>query len=169
MAATILLATPSVEAEDRPLLKFFAEAKAALEAKSSSSSQSRKKTKKKTRRSFGGPKRVEINLTNQTLRAYQGNRVVIRTHISSGKSGHRTPRGNFRARWKDADHRSSLYHDAPMPWSVQITGNYFIHGSGSVPNYPASHGCVRVPLTGNNAAKRIFNWIDVGTPIRITY
>ncbi|MDF1657673.1 MAG: L,D-transpeptidase [Verrucomicrobiales bacterium] len=112
-------------------------------------------------------KRVEIDLTKQQLRAYQGNRVVLKTHISSGRTGN-TPTGNFRAGpYKSAEHYSSLYHNAPMPWSVQITGHIFIHGFTEVPRYPASKGCVRVPLTGRNPAKRLFNWIDVGTPIRV--
>lgn len=114
-------------------------------------------------------KRVEIDLTKQQLRAYQGNRVVMRTNISSGKN-RRTPTGNFRAGpYKSQTHFSSRYHNAPMPWSVQITGHVFAHGSSHVPNYPASHGCVRLPLTGRNAAKRFYKWCDVGTPIRIYY
>lgn len=117
----------------------------------------------------GGPKRVEINLTNQQLKAYEGNRVVLKTNISSGKTGN-TPTGNFKAGpYKSATHFSSRYHNAPMPWSVQITGHIFVHGSSHVPNYPASHGCVRVPLTGSNPAKKLFNWLDVGTPVKITY
>jgi len=164
IAAAILLDTSSVEGQDHPLLRLFSGEKTANKAKSNSSS----KTKKGSLWGFSGPKRVEINLTTQKLRAYQGNRVVMKTHISSGKN-RRTPTGNYRAGYKDADHYSSLYHNAPMPWSVQISGNIFMHGSGSVPNYPASHGCVRVPLTGSNPARRLFKWIDKGTPIRITY
>lgn len=117
---------------------------------------------------FGGPKRVEVDLTSQTLRAYEGNRVVIKTNISSGRNG-ATPTGSFKAGWKDADHHSSLYHNAPMPWSVQVRGNIFIHGFSVVPDYPASHGCIRMPLTGNNPAKRFFHWVEPGTPIRISY
>ncbi|HQZ29032.1 MAG TPA: L,D-transpeptidase, partial [Verrucomicrobiales bacterium] len=104
-----------------------------------------------------------MNLTTQTLRAYEGNRVVLKTNISSGRN-RATPTGRYSAGYKDPDHYSSLYHSAPMPWSVQVSGNIFIHGSSSVPNYPASHGCIRVPLTGRNAAKRFFQWVDPGTP-----
>jgi lipoprotein-anchoring transpeptidase ErfK/SrfK len=55
-----------------------------------------------------------------------------------------------------------------MPWSVQVNGNYFIHGFTSVPDRPASHGCIRLPLTGDNPAKRFFDWVAPGTPIEIT-
>lgn len=116
----------------------------------------------------GLPKRVEINLTEQRLRAYEGSRVVLTTKISSGRNG-ATPTGRFRAGYKDAEHYSSLYHNAPMPWSVQVSGNIFIHGFTIVPDFPASHGCIRVPLTGRNPAKRFFNWVTPGTPIVISY
>lgn len=115
-----------------------------------------------------GQKRVEVNLTDQMLRAWEGNRLVLKTNISSGRN-RATPTGHFRAGWKHAQHYSSLYHNAPMPWSVQVSGNIFIHGFTSVPNYPASHGCIRMPLTGKNPAKRFFEWVDPGTPITVTY
>jgi hypothetical protein len=64
-------------------------------------------------------------------------------------------------------HRSRLYHNAPMPWSVQVHENVFIHGFQKVPRHPASHGCVRLPLAGANPAKWFYDWIDIGTPISI--
>ncbi len=54
-----------------------------------------------------------------------------------------------------------------MPWSVQVHENIFIHGFRKVPRRPASHGCIRLPLTGANPAKWFYHWIDLGTPIRI--
>ncbi|MDF1824777.1 MAG: L,D-transpeptidase family protein [Verrucomicrobiales bacterium] len=153
--AALFIGTPATHAQDGNL---FAALFGAKQAKTSSSSSSR----------YSG-KRVEIDLTKQQLKAYQGNRVVLRTRISSGKTGN-TPTGNFKAGpYKSATHFSSLYHNAPMPWSVQITGNIFIHGFSVVPNYPASKGCVRVPIDGRNPAKRLFNWIDIGTPVRVFY
>lgn len=153
-AATLLLSTPFVHGEDRNIFQ------AILGANAGSSGSSKTTTR---------AKRVEIDLTKQQLKAYEGNRVVLKTNISSGRTGN-TPTGNFKAGpYKSAEHYSSLHHNAPMPWSVQITGHIFIHGFTEVPPYPASKGCVRVPLTGRNPAKRLFNWIDVGTPIRIFY
>ncbi len=152
----VALSTLPVEGRDGPLNRLFSASK-----KESRETRGRNSI-------FGGPKRVEINLTDQKLRAYEGNRLVMQTHISSGRN-RATPTGRVSAGYKDADHYSSLYHNAPMPWSVQVRGNIFIHGFTSVPDYPASHGCVRVPLTGNNPAKRFFHWVDPGTPIRIEY
>lgn len=115
-----------------------------------------------------GEKRVEVGLVDQRLRAWQGELLVLETRISSGKNG-RTPKGHFRAGpYKAKMHYSRLYDNAPMPWSVQVKGNIFIHGFTSVPTYPASHGCIRLPLDGENPAKFFYEWIDVGTPVIIS-
>ena len=113
-------------------------------------------------------KRVEVDLANQCLRAYQGARLVLDSPISSGREGKKTPPGEFKAGpIKSPMHRSRLYHNAPMPWSVQVHENIFIHGFRKVPRHPSSHGCIRLPLTGANPAKWFYNWIDLGTPVSI--
>lgn len=112
-------------------------------------------------------KRVEIDKANQVLRAYEGDRLVFQSHISSGKYDRSTPNGRFRAGEKHRMHFSRLYHHAPMPFSVQVTGNCFIHGYGAVPDYPASHGCIRLSLSDGNPARQFYNWVEPGTPIDI--
>src|SRR5947208_2353135 len=113
-------------------------------------------------------KRVEVDLTNQRLRAYQGARLVLDSAISTGREGKKTLPGEFKAGpVKARMHRSRLYHNAPMPWSVQVHENIFIHGFRKVPRRPSSHGCIRLPLTGANPAEWFYNWIDLGTPISI--
>ncbi|MGV3723070.1 MAG: L,D-transpeptidase family protein [Actinomycetota bacterium] len=115
-----------------------------------------------------GPERVVINRTLQQLSAWQGERLVLQTRVSTGRRGHSTPTGEFTAGpYKARMHHSSLYDDAPMPWSVQVIGNVFIHGFTSVPDYPASHGCIRMPMTGANPARWFYQWIDRGTPVVI--
>jgi hypothetical protein len=112
-------------------------------------------------------KRVVVDKTAQELIAYEGDRIVLRSHVSTGRMGRRTPSGQFIAGVKLRMHYSRLYDNAPMPWSVQVNGNYFIHGFTSVPDRPASHGCIRLPLTGDNPAKQFFDWVEPGTPIEI--
>src|SRR6184192_680221 len=113
-------------------------------------------------------KRVEVDLANQRLRAYQGARLVLASAISTGREGKKTPSGEFKAGpVKSRMHRSRLYHNAPMPWSVQVHENIFIHGFRKVPRRPSSHGCIRLPLAGANPAKWFYDWIDVGTAIDI--
>lgn len=114
--------------------------------------------------SAAGEKRVIIDQTSQILRAYEGDRLVLESPISTGKN-HRTPNGTFRVGYKSRMHYSSLYDDAPMPYSVQINGNIFIHGFTYVPSWPASHGCIRVPVRGWNPARIFFYWVDPGTTV----
>jgi len=113
---------------------------------------------------------VEVDLASQHLRGYQGKRLVINTKVSTGKRGFSTPVGEYTAGPEKKRHRvSAKYENAPMPYSVQLRGGYFIHGSSSVPRYPASHGCVRMPLTGMNAAKYFFEWVNLQTPISVRH
>lgn len=116
----------------------------------------------------GGPKRVEVDISDQRLRAYEGDRLVMQTRVCTGR-GDSTPKGRYSAGWKDRHHYSSKYDNAYMPWSVQVAGDVFIHGYSSVPRHPSSHGCIRMPVTGTNPAKRFYEWVDAGTPIRISY
>src|SRR5689334_17200228 len=90
-------------------------------------------------------KRVEVDKTNQVLRAYAGDKLVLESPVSTGKEGHSTPNGTFAAGEKSRMHHSGLYENAPMPYSVDLGGGYFIHGFNSVPAHPASHGCIRLP------------------------
>jgi hypothetical protein len=116
-----------------------------------------------------GEKRVEVDIATQTLKAYQGEMVVLETPVSTGSMGHRTPTGTFKtSTYKNRMHYSSLYNNAPMPWSVQFNGNIFFHGYTSIPAYPASHGCVRVPLTEGNPARWLYHWVDKGTPVTVS-
>ena len=112
-------------------------------------------------------KHVVIDKTRQMLRAYEGDRLVLESRVSTGRRGRWTPNGNYKVGVKWRMHYSRLYDNAPMPYSVQVSGNYFIHGFHSVPDYPASHGCIRLPLSGENPAKQFFDWVDPGTPVRI--
>jgi hypothetical protein len=112
--------------------------------------------------------RVVISLAKQQLQAWQGSRLILQTNISSGRNN-RTPAGEFHAGpYRAQMHRSSRYNNAPMPWSVQINGHIFVHGFSSVPAYPASHGCIRMPLDKGNPAKFFFEWVLTGTPVSVT-
>ncbi len=113
-------------------------------------------------------KRVAVNLTAQRLRAWEGERLVLDTRVSSGRKSHPTPRGTFTAGpLKSPMLISRKYNDAEMPWSVQVRGDVVIHGFTSVPPFAASHGCIRMPLTGINPARWFYRWVTVGTPIVI--
>lgn len=113
------------------------------------------------------PQRVEVSLADQRLLAWQGSRLILATKVSTGRRNS-TPPGEFKAGpYKAREHFSKLYNNAPMPWSVQVNGHIFIHGFSQVPDYPASHGCIRMPLTGGNPARFFYEWVERGTPVSI--
>lgn len=115
-----------------------------------------------------GPQHVVIDKSTQTLRAYEGAILVFQSHVSTGRWDRSTPNGTYSAGEKSRIHYSRLYHHAPMPYSVQVTNNVFIHGFTYVPAWPDSHGCIRLPLDGQNPARRFYEWVQPGTPIEIT-
>jgi hypothetical protein len=115
-----------------------------------------------------GEKRIAISLDAQQMRAWQGEYLVLDTRVSTGRPGMETPTGSFEAGpLKTELLISRTYGNARMPWSVQIQGDYVIHGFQTVPPRSASHGCVRVPLTGGNPARWFYQWVEIGTPIII--
>jgi len=115
-----------------------------------------------------GTKRIVISKAAQRLRSWQGARLVAEVNVSTGKPGHGTPSGAFSAGpFKARMHTSRRYNNAPMPWCTQVLGDICMHGSASVPRYPASHGCIRVPLTGANPARWLWEWVDAGAAVAI--
>jgi lipoprotein-anchoring transpeptidase ErfK/SrfK len=73
-------------------------------------------------------------------------RTVHAVHVSTAGPGFVTPRGRFSVYRRERLSWSAVY-DVWMPYALYFSGGYAIHGYGSVPAYPASHGCVRVPLS----------------------
>ena len=66
--------------------------------------------------------------------------------VSTARRGKRTPVGTFRPQTLVRMHYSTLYNNAPMPYSIFFHGNYAIHGTYEVKRLgrPASAGCVRL-------------------------
>lgn len=114
-----------------------------------------------------GAKRVSVDLKSQILRAWQGDRLVYQWPVSSGREGKETPAGDFKAQKKEPMHISTIY-GSPMPFSVHINGNIFIHGSDRFSSLPGSHGCIRLPfMETRNVAEEFYNWIEIGVPVSI--
>ena len=70
---------------------------------------------------------------------------VAQGTVSTGVPGHYTPMGVFSVIQKDRYHHSNLYNNAPMYYMQRITWSGVAMHQGIVPNYPASHGCIRLP------------------------
>jgi lipoprotein-anchoring transpeptidase ErfK/SrfK len=107
---------------------------------------------------------LDINLSRQWATLYKGGQVVASFPISSGKRGWRTPTGTYRVyRRLWGWHRSRL----GLMWNpAYFRGGYAVHGSRSVPRYPASHGCVRVPM-GRMAW--LTGQLPIGSTVRLHY
>ena len=94
----------------------------------------------------GGPVQVVVSLKDQHMTVYRGLTTIMSSNISSGKKNHDTPTGIFSVLQKNRHHRSNIYSNAPMPFMQRLTwSGIALHASNSVPRYPASHGCIRMP------------------------
>lgn len=92
-----------------------------------------------------GPMVMIVNLETQRATVYRNGLPIGITTVSTGRRGHETPPGLYTILQKDADHRSSLYHDAPMPFMQRLTWDGIALHGGHLPGFPASHGCIRLP------------------------
>ncbi|MFO0992386.1 MAG: L,D-transpeptidase [Hyphomicrobiales bacterium] len=115
-------------------------------------------------RSPDGPVAIIVSLPDQLVHVYRnGIRIAVST-CSTGKPGHETPTGVFTILQKDRNHHSSTYNEAPMPNMNRLTWSGVALHAGQLPGYPASHGCVRLPL---EFSKLLFTVTHVGTAVII--
>ncbi|HEX4696222.1 MAG TPA: ankyrin repeat domain-containing protein, partial [Candidatus Udaeobacter sp.] len=115
----------------------------------------------------GGPApdqlRIEISLALQRVALVKNGVPVFRTQCSTGRAGYSTKRGEFVITNKERNHRSTIYH-VEMPYFMRLSCLDFGMHAGYVPNYPASHGCIRLPA---DAARKFFSEIPVGTVVTV--
>jgi hypothetical protein len=111
-----------------------------------------------------GPVLVYVDLDRQQATVYRNGIRIAATTISSGKPGFETPRGVFTILEKDEDHRSRTYDNAPMPFQQRLTWKGVALHAGNLPGYPASHGCVRLPL---EFSKLLFRTTTLGGTVVI--
>ena len=114
---------------------------------------------------------VEVNLNRQVVYFFRGREIVRILDTSTGngetftnESGStvvaHTPTGHFEFYRSIDGLRVSYLGELWRPW--YFYGGYAVHGSPSVPAYPASHGCVRLTFTAMDWA---FGRISVGPPV----
>ena len=109
---------------------------------------------------------IFVSKNKQSLAVYDGTEVVATSKVSTGKDGHTTPSGIFSVLEKQKYHESNIYSNAPMPFMQRLTwSGIALHESNSVPRYPASHGCVRMPGT---FAKMLYGMTGTGIPVIIS-
>lgn len=124
-----------------------------------------------------GEKWIDVNLTTQTLVAFEGDKAVFATAVSTGKKDlqnpekdHQTPTGTFRVREKhvaatmDGDVASDgPYSIEDVPWIMYYSGSYALHGAFWHNNFghTKSHGCTNM---APRDAKAIFGWTEPRLP-----
>jgi lipoprotein-anchoring transpeptidase ErfK/SrfK len=112
-----------------------------------------------------GPLIIAISIEKQKLKIYDANGFFAETPISTGMKGHPTPMGVFSVIQKHKLHHSNIYSDAPMPYMQRITWSGVAMHAGVLPGYPASHGCIRMPMS---FAIKMWNWTRMGVRVVIT-
>jgi hypothetical protein len=104
-----------------------------------------------------GRKHVEFDWSRQVLVLARNGRPFRTYHVSSGAPATPTVFGTYRFYMKQPGTNAK-----GMVHSSYFIGGYAIHGYASVPNYPASHGCIRVPIP---SALSIFREVEIGETI----
>lgn len=110
----------------------------------------------------GSGRRVEIHRDRGVLLMIEGGEVERAVHTSTGAGG-ATPSGTFRVYRKETLSWSYPFR-VWLPFASYFVGGIAMHEYSHVPEYPASHGCVRLP---EGDAERVFRFAEVGTPVHV--
>ncbi|GAA1508864.1 hypothetical protein GCM10009677_47120 [Sphaerisporangium rubeum] len=128
----------------------------------------------------GKPDRMEVNLTLQVAVLYAAGVPKLITHVSSGSGipycetavwdgkqqrfcgDARTPTGDYKTTWRRSGWHKSYLGQLYNP--IFFNGGIAFHGALSVPLYPASHGCVRLPM---HVAEILPGMLGTGVPVHV--
>jgi lipoprotein-anchoring transpeptidase ErfK/SrfK len=112
-----------------------------------------------------GPLIIAVSIEQQKVRVYDSNGLFAESPVSTGMKGHSTPMGVFSVIQKHKLHHSNIYSNAPMPYMQRITWSGVAMHAGVLPGYPASHGCIRMPMA---FAMKMWNWTRMGARVIVT-
>ncbi|WP_431017344.1 L,D-transpeptidase family protein [Bradyrhizobium pachyrhizi] len=112
-----------------------------------------------------GPLIISVSIDQQRVSLYDANGLYAESPVSTGMKGHSTPMGVFSVIQKQKYHQSNIYSGAPMPYMQRITWSGIAMHAGVLPGYPASHGCIRMPMS---FAVKIYNWTRMGARVFVT-
>lgn len=124
---------------------------------------------------YNGPRRIEVNLTEQRLYAWEGNTVANTFLISSGISRFPSPVGEFSVlekiyvkgyRWSYGPGNPNNYNLPGVKHNMRFHGSFYLHGAYWHNNFGhrMSHGCINIDEPD---AEWLYNWADVGVPVSI--
>jgi len=111
---------------------------------------------------------IDVDLTQQSLMAYEGHTPVHTTLVSTGLPNTPTPVGQFRIwiKLRYDDMSGPGYYIEDVPYVMYFYEGYGLHGVTWHGNFghPMSHGCVNLPTS---EAEWLYNWADVGTLVNV--
>lgn len=110
-----------------------------------------------------GGKRVEVSISKQLAFEVSDGKVLWAIPVSTAMPGYITPLGRYRVYSKSIESWSNPYKEW-LPYASYYSGGRALHGLSSVPPYPASHGCIRVPL---EFAPLLYKFDTVGTEVDV--
>lgn len=89
---------------------------------------------------------VNISISRQSMAVTIDGMDRFVWPVSTARRGYVTPTGSYRVQSMHKMHYSSLFNDAPMPFTIFFHGHYAIHGTYEVKKLgrPASAGCIRL-------------------------
>jgi len=108
---------------------------------------------------------IIVSLPEQRMYVYRNGVRIGQSTVSTGTKGHPTPTGMFTILQKKVRHESNIYKGAKMPHMQRLTWTGIAMHAGRLPGYPASHGCVRLPV---DFAERLYSVTQNGTSVVIT-
>jgi lipoprotein-anchoring transpeptidase ErfK/SrfK len=111
-----------------------------------------------------GEPRIVVDLLTQMAYVYRGEKLLGASSMSSAKTGHITPYGYWTILEKRPFYRSKKYDNAPMPFMQRIDDYGIAFHGGVNPGYPASHGCMRLPM---KFAEKLYGVTKIGTKVVI--
>jgi lipoprotein-anchoring transpeptidase ErfK/SrfK len=111
-----------------------------------------------------GDTRIVVDLLTQMAYVYRGDKLLGASSMSSAKTGHVTPYGYWSILEKRPFYRSKKYENAPMPFMQRIDEYGIAFHGGVNPGYPASHGCIRLPM---KFAEKLYGVTKIGTKVVI--
>jgi LysM repeat protein len=118
-----------------------------------------------------GPKWFDVDLSDQTITAYEGDTPVYTSRVSSGTWRYPTVIGTYRiyakyvrTKMEGGQGTSDYYYIPDVPFTMYFYGGYALHGAYWHNNFgnPMSHGCVNLPV---DVAKWMFEWAPIGTMV----
>ena len=111
-----------------------------------------------------GDTRIVVDLLTQMTYVYRGHELLGASTMSSAKTGHITPYGFWSILEKRPFYRSKKYDNAPMPFMERIDDYGIAFHGGVNPGFPASHGCMRLPM---KFAEKLYGVTKIGTKVVI--